>query len=82
MAFDLQIADGIDMRSSPLNQRKAMLTGIREGAEDRIALTNGVVGEGCAQCRAVVDADLEGIVAKLLADAYRRGRADLSTRIR
>jgi ATP-dependent DNA ligase len=39
-------------------------------AEGWIALTNGIVGEGRALYRAVVDADLEGIVAKHLADAY------------
>jgi ATP-dependent DNA ligase len=36
-----------------------------------IALTNGLVGEGCALYRAVVEADLEGIVAKRLTDAYQ-----------
>jgi hypothetical protein len=36
----------------------------------RVALTKGIVGEGRALYRAVVDADLEGIVAKHLADAY------------
>ena len=40
----------------------------------RIALTNGIVGDGCALFRAVVDADLEGIVAKRLADAYQPQR--------
>jgi ATP-dependent DNA ligase len=35
-----------------------------------IALTNGVVAEGRALYRAVVDADLEGVVAKRLGDAY------------
>jgi ATP-dependent DNA ligase len=38
-------------------------------------LTNGVVGDGRALHRAVVDADLEGIVAKRLADAYEPKRA-------
>jgi ATP-dependent DNA ligase len=36
-----------------------------------VPLTNGVVGDGCALYRAVVEADLEGIVAKRLNDAYR-----------
>jgi ATP-dependent DNA ligase len=39
-------------------------------AESWIALTNGIVGEGRALYRAVVDADLEGIVARHLADTY------------
>ena len=37
-----------------------------------IALTNGIVGEGWALYRTVVDADLEGIGAKHLADASTR----------
>ena len=39
-------------------------------AGERIALTNGIVGEGRALYQAVVAADLEGIVAKKLADPY------------
>ena len=70
MAFDLLIADGIDLRSLPLRHRKAVLARIGERAESWIALTNGVVGEGRALYRSVVDADLESIVAKPLADAY------------
>jgi ATP-dependent DNA ligase len=34
-------------------------------------MTNGVVGEGRALYQAVVDADLEGVVAKRLTDAYQ-----------
>jgi bifunctional non-homologous end joining protein LigD len=62
VAFDLLVADGIDLRPLPLSQRKAALARVGKGAECWIALTNGVVGEGRAVCRAVVDADLEGIV--------------------
>jgi ATP-dependent DNA ligase len=64
------ISDGIDLRPLPLRRRKARLARVGEGAEGWIALTNGVVGEGRSLYRAVVDADLEGIVAKHLADAY------------
>jgi ATP-dependent DNA ligase len=39
-------------------------------AEGWVALTNGVGGDGRALYRAVVDVDLEGIVAMRLADAY------------
>jgi bifunctional non-homologous end joining protein LigD len=71
VAFDLLFADGIDLRPWPLEQRKARLARIGEGAEGWIALTNGVIGEGRALYRAVVEADLEGIVAKRLTDPYR-----------
>jgi bifunctional non-homologous end joining protein LigD len=70
VAFDVLIADGVDLRSLPLRERKAKLARIGNRAEGWIALTDGVVGEGCALYRAVVDADLEGIVAKRLGDAY------------
>ena len=71
VAFDLLMADGVDLRPLPLQQRKAQLARIGEGAEGWLALTNGVIGEGRALYRAVVEADLEGIVAKRLADTYR-----------
>ena len=70
VAFDLLIADGIDLRPLPLRDRKARLARIAKRAEGWIALTNGVVGEGRALYQAVVDADLEGIVAKKLTDPY------------
>ena len=47
-----------------------MLARVGKGAKSWIALTNGIVGEGRALYRPVVRADLEGIVAKHLADAY------------
>ena len=70
VAFDLLIADGVDLRPLPLRDRKARLAQIAKRAEGWIALTNGVIGEGRALYQAVVDADLEGIVAKKLADPY------------
>jgi hypothetical protein len=48
--------------------RSAMLARVSKGARLR---SNGVLGEGQALYRAVVDADLEGTVAKHLADAYQ-----------
>ena len=74
VAFDLLIADGVDLRPLPLRDRKARLAQIAKRAEGWMALTNGVVGEGRALYRTVVDADLEGIVAKNLADAYNPKR--------
>jgi ATP-dependent DNA ligase len=67
----LLIADGVDLRPLPLRQRKARLATIGSRAEGWVALTNGVGGDGRALYRAVVEADLEGIVAKRLADAYQ-----------
>jgi len=65
------MAGAEDLRSLPLRERKTRLARVGKGAESWIALTNDVVGDGRALYRAVVDADLEGIVAKRLADAYQ-----------
>jgi hypothetical protein len=65
-------APPIDLRPLPLKHRKGRLAQVGEAAESWIALTNGIVGEERALYRAVVDADLEGIVAKHLADVYHR----------
>src|SRR5215472_6293212 len=46
VAFDLLIADGVDLRPLPLSDRKARLAKIAKRAKGWIALTNGVVGEG------------------------------------
>jgi len=72
VAFDVLIADGVDLRPLPPRDRKARLAGIGKQAEGWIALTNGVVGEGRALYQAVVDADLEGIVARKLTDPFTR----------
>ncbi len=64
------MADGADLRPLPLRERKAKLARIGKRAESWIALNNGIVGDGCALYRAVVDADLEAVVAKHLADVY------------
>jgi ATP-dependent DNA ligase len=71
VAFDLLEAHGVDLRPLPLRDRKAWLARIGKGAKGWRALTNGVIGDGRALYRAVVEADFEGIVAKHLGDAYR-----------
>jgi bifunctional non-homologous end joining protein LigD len=67
IAFDLLMADGVDLRPLPLRGRKAWLARIGKNAKGWLPLTNGVIGEGWALYRAVAGADLEGIVAKHLA---------------
>ena len=74
VVFDLLIANGVDLRPLPLRERKAKLGEIAKQAQGWIALTNGIVGEGRALYQAVVDADLEGIVAKRLTDPYKLTR--------
>jgi hypothetical protein len=65
------MANRIDLRLLPLRDRKATLARIGAGAKGWLALTNDIIGDGRALYRAVVAADLEGVVAKHLGDAYR-----------
>jgi hypothetical protein len=46
VAFDLLMADGIDLRPLPLKQRKAALARIGERAERWIALTKALSAKG------------------------------------
>ncbi len=68
IAFDLLFADGEDIRPLPLKERKARLEKIahRYGLQR----TEPFIGEGRPLFSAVCKLDLEGIVAKWIADAY------------
>jgi ATP-dependent DNA ligase len=68
IAFDLLFAEGEDVRAAPLKERKALLEKIvrRYGLER----TEPFIGEGRPLFRAVCRLDLEGIVAKRMADTY------------
>jgi bifunctional non-homologous end joining protein LigD len=68
VAFDLMVADGEDVRPAPLKERKAMLAKIVR--RYRLQNSEPVLGEGIAAFKAACALDLEGIVAKRLADAY------------
>jgi len=70
--FDVLFVEGEDVRALPLKERKALL----EKVVRRYGLQRSepVLGDGRAAFRAVCGLDLEGIVAKRLADAYEPGR--------
>ncbi len=68
VAFDVLFVDGEDVRALPLKERRAMLTGVVR--RYRLQESEPVLGDGKAAFRAVCGLDLEGIVAKRLADAY------------
>jgi bifunctional non-homologous end joining protein LigD len=72
VAFDVLFVDGEDVRVLALKERRATL----EKVVRRYGLQKfeSVVGDGRAAFRAVCGLDLEGIVAKRLADAYEPGR--------
>jgi bifunctional non-homologous end joining protein LigD len=68
VAFDVLAVDGEDVRALPLKERKALLEKVvrRYGMQK----SEPVLGNGKAAFRAVCGLNLEGIVAKRLADAY------------
>jgi bifunctional non-homologous end joining protein LigD len=68
VAFDLMVADGEDVRTAPLKERRAMLGKIVR--RYRMQNSEPIPGQGKAAFRAVCDLDLEGIVAKRLDDPY------------
>ena len=68
-AFDVLFADGEDLRPLPLATRKAVLKRLLRGREDLIVV-DWIAGEGIALYQEVCRLDLEGIVAKRLADPY------------
>jgi bifunctional non-homologous end joining protein LigD len=71
VAFDVLFVDGGDVRALPLKERKALLEKVvrRYGMQK----SEPVLGDGKAAFKAVCGLDLEGIVAKRLADAYASG---------
>ena len=72
MAFDVLFVEGGDVRALPLKERKALLEKVvrRYGLQR----SDPVLGDGRAAFRAVCGLDLDGLVAKRLADAYEPGR--------
>ncbi len=68
VAFDVLFVDGEDVRDAPLKERKALLEKVvrRYGLQK----SEPVLGDGKAAFQAVCGLDLEGIVAKRLADSY------------
>jgi bifunctional non-homologous end joining protein LigD len=73
VAFDVLVAQGEDVRSLPLGRRKAILKRLAKGAQRWIAIVDGVPGEGRRLFGLIADMNLEGMVAKRLADPYAPG---------
>ncbi len=74
VAFDALVDRGEDVRALPLVRRKAALKRLACGAKCWIALADGVPSQGRRLFELVAEMDLEGIVAKRLADPYAPGR--------
>jgi bifunctional non-homologous end joining protein LigD len=74
IAFDLLWLNGEDLRPLALAERKARLRRLlRRRSNHLIAEAMAIDGRGKALMAAVLEYDLEGIVAKRKSDPYRRG---------
>ena len=71
VAFDILWADGRDLRALPLSERRLRLLSILPTRSTLLPETLSVVGRGCELFALMCAHDLEGIVAKRLADPYR-----------
>jgi bifunctional non-homologous end joining protein LigD len=72
VAFDLLWSRGIDLRSLPFSERRTRLEGILPKVSRLVSLALSVVGRGDELFALMRSHDLEGIVAKRLADPYER----------
>jgi bifunctional non-homologous end joining protein LigD len=72
VAFDLLWLDGTDLRSLPLSERRRRLQTILPARAPAISEALSVEGRGCELFELMRAHDLEGIVAKRLADPYDR----------
>jgi bifunctional non-homologous end joining protein LigD len=70
VAFDLLWLNGSDLRALPLSERRRRLLGIVQKESPVISRTVSVESRGCALFELMCAHDLEGIVAKRLADPY------------
>jgi bifunctional non-homologous end joining protein LigD len=70
VAFDLLWVDGSDLRSLPLRERRQRLRAVLPEASGIVSEALSVTGRGCELFELMCANDLEGIVAKRLADRY------------
>ena len=70
MAFDLLWVDGAELRSLPLSERRQRLQAVLPVASAIVSEALSVTGRGCELFDLMCANDLEGIVAKRLADRY------------
>ena len=70
VAFDILWVDGTDLRSLPLSERRKRLQGILPKGSPIVSEALSVAGRGRELFELMRTNDLEGIVAKRLADPY------------
>jgi len=72
VAFDILWADGTDLRSLPLSERRKRLQAILPEGSSILSEALSVAGRGRELFELMREHDLEGIVAKRLDDPYDR----------
>jgi bifunctional non-homologous end joining protein LigD len=70
VAFDILWADGTDLRSLPLDERRRRLQGILPKGSPIVSEALSVAGRGRELFELMCINDLEGVVAKRLTDPY------------
>ena len=80
VAFDILWLDGADLRSLPLGERRQRLQTILPADSAVVSEVLSVTGRGCELFDLMCANDLEGIVAKRLADRYDTRARWLKTR--
>jgi bifunctional non-homologous end joining protein LigD len=70
VAFDILWADGTDLRALPLSERRQRLQSILPKGSPMVSEALSVAGRGRELFELMRTNDLEGIVAKRLADPY------------
>jgi bifunctional non-homologous end joining protein LigD len=73
-AFDLLYADGTDLRSKPLEERKALLERLIRN-DDLVLYSKHIVGKGTALYDVATKQRLEGIIGKRRASTYQERRS-------
>jgi len=70
VAFDLLWLNGVDLRSLPLSERRRALQAVLPTTSPILSEALSVIGRGREMFELTCAHDLEGIVAKCLADPY------------
>ncbi|MCJ0824609.1 DNA ligase D [Luteimonas sp. 50] len=75
MLFDLPSLAGSDLMAVPLDERKALLESLLEGADPVLAYSRHIVGHGPKVFAASATQGMEGIISKALGAHYTPGRS-------
>ncbi|MBD4669987.1 DNA ligase D, partial [Xanthomonas citri pv. citri] len=75
IVFDLLGVAGVDLRDTPLLQRKQLLHDLLGDVPGTLAFSDHVIGQGPEVFAASAGTGWEGIVSKLADARYREGRS-------